>query len=178
MKLTPNSFYIDIILNALKGKKFNSVLEVACGSCQNLIVIQKKYRDVKLKGFDLGTKTEHPGIEVEIGNLTADKWPFEGEKFDVVFSMASLITLPSKGTFHWMKKLTEITNDYLIFIEWHNDEAPITGKVYDYSRPYTIRNYRKLLMKYKFRDIKEIKYPGNIWPDWGLKEASIIWGEK
>jgi len=171
MKLTPQSAYTDIVLAALQGKKFNSVLEVGSGTCQNLKAIQEKY-DVTLKGMDLGTAVQYPGIEVKLFNLLDDEWPYQ-EKFDVVFTMATLILMAPKTTEHWMKKLIEITKDYLIFIEIHQDNVSANGEV---SGEYTTRNYKKLLKKYT-KNIEEITYPASVWPGLGLVNSSIIIGQ-
>lgn len=163
--------YTDIILKALEGKKFNSVLEVASGNQQNLVAIKQKYPDVKTYGFDVGAKGEN----IKDGNFKDKKWPFD-RKFDVVFSMASIILIDAEWTHHIMERMDARCGKYMIFIEAHSDKATMKGKTFPYSDPYVIRNYVKLLEKYGYKTHK-ITYPPNVWPGWAPK-GEIIWGKK
>jgi len=175
--------YKDVVPYALGYKKYKTVLEIASGSSQNLLTLQEMDKSLELYGFDSGNPTEQEGLHLEKGDLTDKKWPFEDMKFDVVLTMASLILMPPDTTYHWMKKVKEITKDYFVVIEIHDEKVGMKGRVTKYSEPYVVRNYVKLLDKFGYKDIKTKKYPMKVWPGWSGGEedkdvgsSTIVWG--
>ncbi len=78
------------------------ILDVACGTCDDLLLLNKKYPRSKLYGIDADpqviqmakTKTKHININLKIA--LAEKLPFKANFFDVVWSSLFLHHLPTK----------------------------------------------------------------------------------
>jgi len=78
------------------------ILDVGCGTCDDLLLLSKKYPHSKLYGIDADpqviqlakAKTKH--IKVNLKTALAEKLPFKANSFDVVWSGLVLHHLPTK----------------------------------------------------------------------------------
>ncbi len=162
--------YTDIILTALKGKKFETILEMGCGAGHNLIAIGKKYPKVKMWGYDIDeTRIEEaskiPNTTIKFGDCTKEP-PFK-RKFDIVFMAATLIYISHDKMEQVIKNIKKSAKKEIILIEIH--------AFTDYElKGYFIRDYEKLLKVNGFKDIKLTKIPRELWPGLNYKEDGYI----
>ena len=173
--LYPVKKYTDIILTALKGKKFESILEIGCGRCFNLKAIQEKYPKVKLYGYDndknrieIAQKTK--GITAKVGDITGDitkETPFKNKKFDIVFTAAVLIYITPEKIKQVIRNIKKSAKKELILIEIHSSNSKK-------FKIYFIRNYKKLLKENGFKNIKLKKIPRELWPGLNYKDDGYI----
>ncbi len=120
----PRSKYL---VERLKDIDFNSIYEVGFFSGRNLHYIRRQFPDVRIGGADIcraargyaSRKVE--GAELEI--LDVEK--LRGEKWDVVFTMGTLIHVPNIDKA--LKKCAAKASKYIIHIEANGDDYIFCG---------------------------------------------------
>ena len=164
--------YTDIILDALKGRRFETILEMGCGAGHNLKVIKEKYPKTKLWGYDIDeTRVEEakkiPDTIVEIGDFTEKETPFKDKKFDIVLMMATLIYISPEKMIQTMENIKKSAKKEVILIEIHSLDRII-------YKIYFLRDYERLLKENGFKNIKLKKIPRWLWPGLNYKDDGYI----
>jgi len=182
--------YTDIILTALKGREFESILEMGCGQGDNLRAINEKYPEVKMWGCDIDeTRTESaskvPNTTIKLKDITDTDEPFK-RKFDIVFLAATLMYIPEEKIGQVIKNIKKSAKKEVILIEinvfdepkehveWeYDDKADVKDRRYKY-KGYSMRDYEVLLRKNGFKNIKLKKIPRALWPGINYKDDGYI----
>ncbi len=172
--------YTDIIIDALQGSKFNTLLEIGCGeNLQNLLVIKKKYPKSKLWGYDTSFDLSQdcfksakeiikdiPDITIKGGDCTKKEVPFNNMKFDIVCMVATFIIIQPENTEKVIENIKNSIKKELILIEMHSEEEK-TNRI-------TVRDYKKLLESSGFKEITLKKIPKEVWPGTSHKSDGYI----
>ena len=109
-----------IVAEVLKGKEFDSVLEVGAQWGENLMAIKEKFSDKRLVGVDVDKQVtleakEITGLDLRVGNLF--DLQFEDREFDVVFSEALFVMLPPHQIESGLDELIRVANKYVLLVE-------------------------------------------------------------
>ena len=168
--ITRDHAHRDKVIKELKGKKFNSVLEVGCACGPMLKRIYDEFKcevygiDISPKAIETG-KRLFPEAHFQVGN--AKEIPFD-RKFDLVITDAVLIYFNRADVIRVLSEIKRVGKQVL-FMEMHNEKD---GR----SDDYFVYNYNELLSLLGFKNIK-VKKILNYWggPPWG--DAHIITAE-
>ena len=151
-----------LILKALESfYPFKSLLEVGCNVGPNLKLIQDKFPKVELAGSDVNiealkiAKQRLPKVDIYIDNIENS---LIKRQFDIVLVDAVLMYIPPERILKAMENISYLAKKGVILVEWKSES--FLGKVMYH---HWARNYRKILKKMGWRNIKEIKIPKEIW---------------
>ena len=150
-----------IVAKLLKGKEFESVLEVGHQWGENLVAIREKFPDKKIVGIDLDwdnilqeAKTV-TGLDLRKGNVY--ELPFKDKEFDVVFTNALFCMLPPDAIERGFKEIVRVAKKYIILVELNTDD--FVGISWgDRSGANWINMFKKYGLK-----VTEEKIPREIW---------------
>ena len=168
---TPDHVHRELIIKALRGMKFGSVLEIGCGAGANLYKISQRFPGVEIGGIDINKEAietckklmpEAAVFEVS----SADKMFLQDKSADVVLTDACLIYIDPLHINKVMKEIKRVSRKYVLFVEFHSIRwwNRLCLRLYD---GYNAYNYRKLLKKHGFYDIEVYKIKDSEWPGWG-----------
>jgi len=109
-----------IVAEALKGKEFDSVLEVGAQWGENLAAIKEKFPDKRLVGVDVDKSVtleakEVTSLDLRVGNLF--DLQFADKEFDVVFAEALFVMLPPHQIESGLDELIRVAKRYVILVE-------------------------------------------------------------
>lgn len=142
----PNHPHRQLILDELKKIKFDSLLEIGCGSGANLYRIQKEFPNVVLAGIDINEENIAFGRRTVLGaswSVTdAISLPFENKTYDVVLSDAVLIYANPERVETMVNEMKRVAKKAIILCEWHDDALNKFGTL---AKGHWVRNYIKLL---------------------------------
>lgn len=164
-----------VLTNIIMSYNPESVLEIGCNYCPNLIWLSDKVST--LKGLDINShaikegKKLLPDAELMVGKAE-DLSKYKDKSVDVVFSDAVLMYVGSKDIKKVLKEMIRISRKGIILIEWHTENSD----TYNTHIGNWTRNYRKLLEKLVPKEqIETIKITKEIWANinW-IKQGYII----
>jgi len=155
---------------------FKRVLEIGCNAGPNLILLSKKFPDVKFIGVDINKKAieiikEHvmnsdiKNIEVFVGKADQLSW-IEDKNIDVVFTDAVLMFVGPDKIRKVLKEMHRVVCKGLVLNEYHSDNPPM----HNYDGGRFVYNYHQLLRecfpsaKYK---IRKSSFSGGLWDKYG-----------
>lgn len=151
------------ILEHLKGRKFNSILEIGCGQGQNLEMIRKEFPKVKIAGCDIIDDKLLDSVKKKCKycDITS-KIPYQNKSFDIVFTAAVLLFFSDEMAEKIMKDIKKIARKEVFFIEMHSEKEKSTRVIEeDWHRNRVIRDYKKLLKGFhNISFVKIEKWPG------------------
>lgn len=140
------SSYYEELDQILEKYKFNSILDVGCGSADVLVNLKKHRSGLKAIGFDndepkmQGYKDImlEKGIKIFPGDAT-QRFPFKNKTFDAVISAAVLMLIDTrvstKEAIKTLKEMERVAKKYIILVEpskvWDRIKGPMVGKKYD-----------------------------------------------
>lgn len=148
-----------LLEQGLKQIKFNSILEVGCGTGDNLDYIKKLYPSATVVGCDYSKKqidcaSQYQGIQFDIAD--AGKLPYESNSFDVVVTIGCLAHIPPSHILNCTKELQRVSKNYLfLFEEDKQFTNPLTYEISSRSGWHFYHDYEKLFNQNK------IEYCGN-----------------
>lgn len=125
-KIHPNK---RIIADELKNEEFKTILEVGCGTCDNLLEIEKRY-NVKTTGIDSNPDRMKFGREKIKGEVLlgdARKLPFKDQEFDIAFTNALICMLEPKDVETAINELKRVAKK-VIGVELVSDGTTITTR--------------------------------------------------
>ena len=155
------------LLDALKGEKFDSILELGCGYGCNLFAINNLYPDVKCYGIDTDStriKTANKRIiDEDVKNVIAvygdaTNIDIPDNSYDIVFTYALLIYLNDDLVEKIIGNMMRIARKKIILIELHSEKSNNNDGTQRYSR-----NYSELLYKLGVKDVMVRLIPKDIW---------------
>lgn len=152
----------------------DSILEIGCGSGPNLILLAKKFPNVKIKGLDINQRAIEVGngwfSREDISNVKlligkADELSqFQDKSFDIVLTDATLIYIGPDKIKKVASEMERIAKKAIILVEHHSEEESAFGI---YNKGNWLRNYKKLFQSFGSQ-IRATKIPPEIWGgDWG-----------
>ncbi|MFC1768258.1 class I SAM-dependent methyltransferase [Nanoarchaeota archaeon] len=103
------------------------ILDVGCGKAFLLFEFKKLLPDAKIAGFDISEYAiQNAKEEVKEGlfvHKAEDKFPFEDNEFDLVFSITTLHNLKIDGLKSALQEMDRVgKNKYLVVESYRNDE--------------------------------------------------------
>ena len=166
----PHRFFI---LDILKNLRFISIMELGCGSGPNLVNIIRYFKGKQIGGVDinpeaiaLANKTFNGGV-FQVSPL--DNIMMSDKSTDISLTDMTLIYIGGRRIKAHLKEIKRITRDYVVLCEFHS-ESWWDRSVLWLKTGYFAHNYKKLLNKLDFYDIKYIKMPKEAWPDDPLQD--------
>lgn len=157
----------ELIVRLLKTIPFKSLLEVGCASGPNLYKIRQNFPHAELGGVDVSEAAVHegrkhlPGVSLEVGS--ADDIFFSDKSTDVLLTDMALIYVGPMNIDKSIKEIKRVTRSYAMFVEFHS-ESWLKRTALRFASGYNAYDYKKLLSKHGFYDIRTIKIPEEAWP--------------
>jgi len=154
-----------------------NVLEVGCGSGQNLIILSKIFPEIMFHGIDInptfideGRKwCDHNGVtnvSLNIGEVT-DLSMFADNFFFLAFSDAILIYVAPQKIKRALSEMIRVTNRTLLLNEWHNEGVKFNQQSSWYYGHW-VHNYRVLFEEMiPTPQFNITKIPENLWEPGG-----------
>jgi ubiquinone/menaquinone biosynthesis C-methylase UbiE len=121
-----------LIAKIVKENNIKSVLELGCCSGGNLKAIREVNPDIKIVGFDINEKAIAYAKEVEkidaefvVGSIY-DLSKFEDKSFDLVFTCAVLVHIPSEKIEDIIKNMKRMSRKFIFNIESNGKSRVMT----------------------------------------------------
>lgn len=159
---------------------FESILEIGCNRGQNLLLLSKKFPDIKLCGLDINTVAISEGKKqmeqrciknVELSSGKADDLSRYADKsIDIVFTDALCIYICPDEIVKFISEAVRIARKVVIFSEWHGEDI---GAVHLYLGGKWIYDYKNMLGRFPYKTIIS-KFHGGEWNDEGWNRYGAI----
>jgi len=169
----PHRFYISYILSTFG---WFSLMEIDCGAGPNLVNILKSHkRPMQLGGTDINKKALDIANKVIIGGLfkmdSGDNIMMSDKSTDVVLTDDVLSKLKLKQAKKYFKEIKRITRNYVVLCELH--EQSFLKRLKLKIKGQCAYNYKQLLPKLGFYDIRLYKVPKEDGPYWHYKYVIV-----
>ena len=150
-----------IVANLLKGKEFDSVLEVGAQWGENLVAIREKFPDKKIVGIDKDWDgiIEEAKVVSQIDLREGDVFnlEFNDNEFDVVFTNALFCMLQINEIEKGFQEIIRVAGKHIILIELESDE--FIGHAWGERNG---ADWVKLFNKYNLKATRK-KIPEKVW---------------
>ena len=162
----PHRFLISAIL---KGLLWMSLFEIGCGAGANLINIVKSFpgKTLQLGGSDISPDAIKTAQDILKGAIlkvgSGDDVIMSDDSTDVVLTDRMLIYIGPWDIHRYIREIKRIARTYVVFCEFHSESLYERIKL-KMTSGYNTYNYRKLLEKHGFYDIRLFKLPPEAWP--------------
>ena len=165
----PEHPHREVIVRALKGVKFNSIIEVGCASGANLQKIKKAFPHVEIGGIDISSDAIKTAIEIfgdraAVLEVSDVKEIFLSDKSaDVVLSDMCLIYLDPLNIYKAIQEIKRVARNNILLVEFHHKSwfKRLALRIF---AGYNSYNYEKLLKRHGFYDIEFYKLTEADWP--------------
>jgi pseudaminic acid biosynthesis-associated methylase len=113
----------------LDGLAVESVLEVGCNRGHNLVAIESVARPRRLAGVEPNpyalelARAALPAAELSEGR--ADKLPFDGREFDLVFTAGVLIHVPPETLDGVLREIVRVARRYVLAVEYFAEQEEV-----------------------------------------------------
>src|SRR3990167_2243077 len=160
----------DLIVQALKNIKFNSVIEIGCGAGYNLHRIRQTFPKVDIGGVDISeqaietAKRLLPLDTAVLEQSSADKLFLSDKSVDVVLTDMCLIYIDPFNIVKVLKEIRRVGRSNVLLLEFHS-QSWWKRLEFRIRTGYNAYNYFKLLKKYGFYDIEVLRLSNNDWPN-------------
>ncbi|GAG52540.1 unnamed protein product, partial [marine sediment metagenome] len=149
----------------LKQFHWISLLEVGCGGGANMVNILKHHKGKQVGGIDVSPdaiafcESIFDGAFLKVGSV--EDIMMSDSSTDIVLSDMTMIYVdkPSKA----IKEIKRVARQYVLFCELHTESWYSKMKL-KLSSGYNAHNYKKLLKKHGFEDIRLVKFGPETWP--------------
>lgn len=172
---TPDHPHRQLIIDALRKMKFYSIYEVGCGAGANLFKVLKTFPGTRVGGLDINQDAVDEAKKHLPRNALVERRSDGGifmndGSIDVLLTDAYLIYIGPTRINAMIKEIKRVARNHIIFVELHSPS--ILERLKIRWRGYNAYNYKKLLSKHDFYDIRIDKIPkgiwdGTPWEDWG-----------
>lgn len=152
-----------IVIEFLKNKKFNSILEIGCGTGRYTKILSSMFNPETYLAIDISQKQ----IENAREYVKNEKARFEcvriqdfksEKKYELVFASEVLMHIDFKDIEKAIEKLVSLSSNLLVTIDWFNEK--MIGKS---NLGYCfMHDYRTLLKKNSIKKIEHIKIPHSL----------------
>lgn len=159
----------ELIIKALRGMNFGSVVEFGCASGYNLHKIRQNFPHSEIGGIDISeeaietAKKLLPDDTAVLEVSSADSVFLSDKSSDVVLTDMVLIYFDPMSIKNVLEEMRRVARKYVILVEFHHTNwlkrlalRLLTG--------YNSYNYRKLLLKHNFHDLEFYKLTEKDWP--------------
>jgi len=153
---------------------FESVLEIGCATGSNLILLAKKFPNIKIQGIEINP------IAVELGNeqfkkekisnvrlfvgRADDLSQFPDKSFDIVFTGSVLMYIGPDKIKKVVSEMQRIARKAIVVAEYHSDREGALGI---YNKGNWLRDYKKLFQPFSSQiEITKISPKGRGEEDW------------
>ena len=149
-----------MVISALSRIRFGSLLEIGCNCGPNMMNIIEAYPRAEIVGIDINSGAIEmargllPQRVLDLEVSTADDIPFSDKSTDVVLSYNLLMYIGDDKINKVMTEIKRVVRNHIIFFEPHSENAWEIHKTNIKKRHQCTRNYKKLLERYGFWDIK------------------------
>jgi len=160
----PHRYFITSILAQLN---WVSLIEVGCGAGANLVNIIKQIEGKQVGGIDINPDA------IELAQNTFKGGMFKvsqlndiilsDDSTDVVLSDMVYIYVGRWKIDEYIKEIQRITRNYVVLCEFHSESLWERFKL-KWTSGYNAYNWKRLLEKHDFVDIKVYKLPDEAWP--------------
>lgn len=164
---THNHPHRQMILWALGSFQWFSLMEMGCGPGPNLVNIVRNFKNKQLGGIDvnkdaieLANKTL-TGAYFKVGSV--EDIPMSDKATDVILSDMCLIYIDPRKIHDTIKEISRVARTSIVFCEFHSDNW-WERLQFRLKTGYNAYNYKTLLTKHGFYDIRIIKIPPDMWP--------------
>jgi len=165
---TANHPHRDMLLQILSRYSFQSLLELGCASGPNLLRVSQQWSGLELGGVDISedaikTAKEHLPSGMILDVAPAHNVFISDKSTDVVLTDMCLIYYSPIKIKKAIKEIKRVTRKHVVMCEFH---SPNIFKRWGLrtATGYNAYNYKKLLDKYGFHDIRTFKIPEEGWP--------------
>lgn len=165
----PEHPHRDLIIKALRGIKFGSLIEVGCGAGANLGKIIQNFKGVSVGGIDINadaikTAEEIFGNDAEVLEVSSmDKIFLSDLSCDVILSDMALIYMSPFTIKKAIKEIHRVARNHIIFVEFHH-KSWWKRFVLRLISGYNAYDYKDLLEKNGFHDVEIYKLTEADWP--------------
>ena len=154
-----------------------TVLEVVCGSGQNLVMLAREFPNVSFYGIDINSSFIEAGknwcaqsgiknVSLQLGNAD-DLSMFTNRSVSITFTDATLIYIGPDKIEQALSEMKRITSKMLLFNEWHSD-GPNHDQQSCWYYGHWVHNHRALIEKiFPSAQCHITKVPGNLWESGG-----------
>jgi len=157
----PHRHLISEILSTIR---WDSLLEVGCGSGANLVNIISHFKNKQVGGIDINAdaielaRETFEGAFLKVGSV--EDIMMSDNSVDVILSDMCMIYIdkPDRA----IKEIKRVSRNYVLFSELHSESLFMRMKL-KWTSGYNAHNYRKLLEKHGFTDIIISKIPLKAW---------------
>jgi len=156
-----------LIIAALRGFHWVSLMEVGVGGGANLYNILKNFKGKQIGGIDVNKDAIELAQKTFNGGLfkvnSADDIMLSDNSTDVMLSDMTLIYVSPLQIMSYLKEIKRVARNYIVLCEFHSDSwwNRLALKI---NTGYNAHNYRKLLTKLGFYDIFTYKLKEEDWP--------------
>ncbi|HEV2201651.1 MAG TPA: class I SAM-dependent methyltransferase [Bryobacteraceae bacterium] len=153
-----------MIVDALSGFQFDSVLEVGCAAGANLFRIHRDFPKVRLSGTDVNAQAIEAAREFLNGDLrvgTLAQAGFPDRCADVVLTDMVLIYVARIE--EELARIRRIARKHIVLCEFHSERWWERAAL-KLATGYRARDYRALLRRQGWRAIEVLKIPRESWP--------------
>jgi ubiquinone/menaquinone biosynthesis C-methylase UbiE len=163
---TWNHPHRQMIIDALKTFRFQSLLELGCASGPNLLRIQKEFPGVRLSGIDLNAKAIETarthlasGADLRVGSV--DEIDLPDKSIDIVVTDMVLIYVSGIG--RALAEIRRVARVGAIFCEFHSHSV-LARLALKLLTGYRAHDYERLLTEHGWCEVKISKIPVHLWP--------------
>jgi len=159
----------DLIIKELIGKRFVSIFEPGCASGANLYRIKKQFPNSHVGGMDVNQDAIETARKIfgnksrffEVGDVR-DLF-LNDKSLDALITDMTLIYMGPRDIHKAIKEIRRVTRHFVVLVEFHHKSFWKRWAI-RLKRGYNAYDYKKLLRKYDFHDIKVKKIPEEFWP--------------
>lgn len=156
------------LISSLLGRfQWMSLLEIGCGAGANLINIVQRHPSKQLGGIDINPEAIDllsktiKGAYLKVGSV--EDIAMSDNSTDVILSDMALIYIDPFKIDKVIGEIKRVARSHIVFCEFHSTSIYARLKL-RLTSGYNAYNYKKLLAKHGFYDVKLYKIPEEMWP--------------
>jgi ubiquinone/menaquinone biosynthesis C-methylase UbiE len=157
-----------LIIELLKEFKFDSLLEAGCNCGPNLTRINEVMPEKQLYGIDINKQAIETGKylipNVNFKCAPVERMPFAGKSIDIILTDATLIYVKPENIEKVLKDMKWIAKKGIVLCEFYTEDL-MDSLIFKSFTDYYLHDYKKILIKLGFLNIKTLKLPAEYWPD-------------
>lgn len=163
---THNHPHRKMIVSALGQFNWTSLVEVGCGPGANLVNIIRHFPNKQLGGIDINkeaidlARKTLTGANLKVSSV--EDIMMSDNATDVVLSDMCLIYIDPSNIDKVIKEIKRIVRSNIILCEFHHKNW-FKRLVFRWKTGYNAYNYKQLLEKHGFYDIRMFKIPPKLW---------------
>lgn len=171
--LNPDHPHRLMLVEVLKRLPFLSLLEVGCAAGANLVAIAKAGMGVQVAGVDVNpeavafARSQFNNALFKVN--AADNLMLSDQSTDIILSDMTMIYISPFKIGRHLKEFKKVARNFVVLCELHS-ESPWERLVVKWKEGYNVFDWKKLLEKHDFYDVKIFKIPPEAWPESDLQQ--------